>query len=261
MRETVALADSRSANSAHEWLVVVALVAAAALITSLAGGFGTAELPVGMRLFVFAATIAVNALKWSAWTASMRRWVPARRLPTAAGGVGGALLLNLTLPLELELAFAALGLRADLPFWPIYSAAVVIALLVFGVVALIGRQGGPVPAPKAQPALPAFLAALNVTDPAALLAVRAEDHYLRVHLADGRSPLILHRFRDAIRQLGGVDGVQVHRGCWVARSAVTESLRDGRRWRLRLADGSLVPVSESRVAAARAAGLIGGRSA
>lgn len=263
MRETAAMPDPRSASSAHGWLVVVALVAAAALISSLAGGFGTGDLPVGMRLFVFTVTIAVNAAKWSAWVWLMRRFVPERTGPLLAGGLAGAVLLNLTLPFELELAFAALGLAVDLPYGQVYSAAIVIATLVYGVIMLVTARRAETSeeAPGGSPEVPLFLAKLGIVDLGALLAVRAEDHYLRLHLADERTPLILYRFGDAVRQLGGIDGVQVHRGCWVARRAVAESLRDGRRWRLRLTDGTIVPVSESRVGAARAAGLIGGRGA
>jgi hypothetical protein len=264
MRETAALPSSRSADPPYAWWIVVALVAAAALIASLAGGFGTGELPIGMRLFVFVVTIGLNAAKWGAWLWLLRRILPERFWPMLAGGLAGALLLNLSLPIELELAFAALGLRLDLPFWPIYLSAVVIAVIIYTLISTLAQRptgGAPTriaDAPGASPAEPPpFLAALGVTDPAALLAVRAEDHYLRIHLTDGRSPLVLHRFGDAVAQLRGLDGQQVHRGAWVKREAVVEAFREGRKWRLRLADGAVIPVSGSYVASVRAAGLIG----
>jgi len=261
MRETAAAPDSRSANSAQSWLIVGALVTAAALITSLAGGFGTGTLPIGVRLFVFLSTIGVNALKWSLWVWLMGRALPPRPGPLLAGGIAGAVLLNLTLPLELELAFAALGIAADLPFWPVYFSAVAIGAIVYGLVMLIPSAPAEraVAAPPAPPPLPPFLGAAGIHDAAALIAVKAEDHYLRLHLRDGRSLLVLHRFGDAVAQLEGQDGAQVHRGAWVRRDAVAAAFREGRGWRLRLADGTVVPVSDSRVGVARAAGLLARR--
>jgi len=257
MRETAAVTSSRSASAAQPWPLIVAIVAAAALVTSLAGGFGTGTLPIGMRLFVFGTTIAVNAAKWSAWTWLMARALPDRLGPQMAGGVAGALLLNLALPAELELAFAALGVDAQLPFWSVYLTAVLIASAVFLVVLLVPRdRAEPAAASPARPSLPPFLAATGIADAEALIALRAEDHYLRLHLRDGRSLLVLHRFGDAVAQLREQDGVQVHRGAWVRRDAVIGAERVGRKWQLRLADGTVLPVSGSRVSAARAAGLL-----
>jgi DNA-binding LytR/AlgR family response regulator len=84
----------------------------------------------------------------------------------------------------------------------------------------------------------------GVSDPAQVMAVEAEDHYLRLHLADGRKPLVLYRLRDALAELSPLDGEQVHRGYWVAGRAVRGlERRDGRKWALRLEGGLLVPVS------------------
>lgn len=266
MRESLAAQDSRSANPAQPWVIVVALVAAAALITSLAGGFGTGTLPIGVRLFVFVSTIGVNALKWSLWVWLVGRFVPERAGPVLAAGMAGALVLNVTLPFELEFAFAAIGMAVTLPFWSVYLSAVIIAAIVYAVVMLVpagaaAREDGAAVAPEPEPVLPPFLAAAGIHDVAELIAVRAEDHYLRLHLRGGRSKLVLHRFGDAVLQLRAEDGVQVHRGAWVRRDAVVEALREGRGWRLRLADGTVIPVSDSRVAAAKAAGLLASRRA
>lgn len=86
---------------------------------------------------------------------------------------------------------------------------------------------------------------------ARLLAVEAEDHYLRIH-TDAGDTLTLMRFADALKALEAVDGVRVHRSWWVARSAVEES-----RWRrgrgdLVLSGGLLVPVSRAYAADVRA---------
>ena len=69
-----------------------------------------------------------------------------------------------------------------------------------------------------------------------------QDHYVEVHTAAG-SELLLLRFRDALREVEGVDGLQVHRSHWVARNAVArvERRRGGGRVALRLVNGSKVP--------------------
>lgn len=87
----------------------------------------------------------------------------------------------------------------------------------------------------------------------ALLALEMEDHYLRVH-TDGGGDLLLMRLRDAVAELAGADGMQVHRSWWVAAAAVDRMEKDADgRIKLILRNGLRVPVSRSRAAAARAA--------
>lgn len=102
------------------------------------------------------------------------------------------------------------------------------------------------PAPRFFSRLPARLG----TD---LLALEMEDHYLRVHTALG-SDLILLRMRDAVAELDGLDGSQVHRSWWVARAAVKLAERDGRNLRLVLCGGLSAPVARNMVPVLKADG-------
>ncbi|MEM9170116.1 MAG: LytTR family DNA-binding domain-containing protein [Pseudomonadota bacterium] len=71
---------------------------------------------------------------------------------------------------------------------------------------------------------------------AALLAVSAEGHYVRVHTTGG-DHLLLLRFREALDALGVAEGGQVHRSWRVARDAVTDVQRgDGKENKRRLAE-------------------------
>lgn len=88
-----------------------------------------------------------------------------------------------------------------------------------------------------------------------LIALEMEDHYVRVHTALG-SGLVLRRMRDAIAELGDIEGMQVHRSWWVARHAVAGVHRDGRNLRLRLDNGLEAPVSRANVSALKKAGWI-----
>jgi len=88
-----------------------------------------------------------------------------------------------------------------------------------------------------------------------LLCLQMEDHYVRAHTAVG-SDLILISLRQAIAELDGVEGIQVHRSWWVARSAVAASRVDVRNYVLQLSNGLDVPVSRASVAKLRAAGWL-----
>ena len=78
-----------------------------------------------------------------------------------------------------------------------------------------------------------------------IIALEAEDHYLRVHLEEGRSTLILMRLSDAIAELPADAGAQTHRSWWVAKDAVRSVIKADGRATLAL-DGKLeAPVSRS----------------
>ena len=77
-----------------------------------------------------------------------------------------------------------------------------------------------------------------------LIALKAEDHYLRIH-TDLGSDIILMRMVDAVTLLDTTPGARVHRSWWVARKAVEGSSSIDGRTVLRLATGLAVPVSRS----------------
>lgn len=136
---------------------------------------------------------------------------------------------------------------------------------------LFGYQPGPRIAPAAAPpadaasategasasigARPARLALLERVRPerrGALLAIKAEGHYLQVYTDTG-SDLILYRLSDALLELGAEDGAQVHRSWWVASRALAPQRH---RDRLVLTNGVEVPVSRSFLVAARQRGWL-----
>jgi hypothetical protein len=86
-----------------------------------------------------------------------------------------------------------------------------------------------------------------------LIAVEAEDHYVRVH-TDAGSELLSMRFSEAVEELSRVHGFRVHRSWWVSADAVQDV-----RWRrgggeARLPGGISAPVSRSYAPALRDAG-------
>ena len=85
-----------------------------------------------------------------------------------------------------------------------------------------------------------------------ILALEAEDHYLRVHTALG-SDLILMRLSDAVNAFGSDLGLQVHRSWWVAHDAIREVIRVDQRSHIVLRNGLRVPVGRTYSAAVRSA--------
>jgi len=116
----------------------------------------------------------------------------------------------------------------------------------------------PDPPPPAPPVPGVTLTALHERlDPGfpAILALAAEDHYVRV-IAEGKSALVLMPLAEAAALMPEGTGAQVHRSWWVAKSAVTGQRRAGRDLQLVLHGGLAAPVSRSRIAELRDAGWI-----
>ncbi|MFN7055461.1 LytTR family DNA-binding domain-containing protein [Hyphomonas sp.] len=133
----------------------------------------------------------------------------------------------------------------------------VIAAAMTGVGYMLERSVLAPPPEPVQGASPAetFLSRLPMKyRRAELYAISAEDHYLRAHTSLGEE-LILMRLSDAMRELAGADGLQVHRSWWVAKSGIREVRRDNGKLTLVLASGKAAPVSRSFAPEVKAAGL------
>jgi hypothetical protein len=87
-----------------------------------------------------------------------------------------------------------------------------------------------------------------------IIALKAEDHYVRVFTARGEA-LVLARLVDAIRELGPTEGSRVHRSYWISRAAVVRIEASGRNLVAHLRNGLEVPVSQTYKEVARQAGL------
>ncbi len=99
-------------------------------------------------------------------------------------------------------------------------------------------------------ALPAFMMKLPPDKRGVLWGVTAEQHYLRIHtsLGDG---LVLMRFSDAVDQLQGADGMQVHRSHWASKEGVRIIEEDKKKLVIRLKNDVSMPVSRPNFAAAK----------
>jgi membrane protein implicated in regulation of membrane protease activity len=86
-----------------------------------------------------------------------------------------------------------------------------------------------------------------------LIAVEAEDHYVRVH-TDAGSELVPMRFSEALEELSRAHGYRVHRSWWVAADAI-EAMRWNRGGgEVRLSGGIVAPVSRTCASTLKSAG-------
>ncbi|MDQ3144037.1 MAG: LytTR family transcriptional regulator [Pseudomonadota bacterium] len=79
---------------------------------------------------------------------------------------------------------------------------------------------------------------------ARLIAIEAEDHYVRVHTSAGAA-LIRMRFGDAVAAVSSHQGLRPHRSWWVAADGVAGLRREGGRTTLTLTGAQRVPVSRA----------------
>ena len=169
-----------------------------------------------------------------------------------------AVTLVSAIPQTFATSWALSVVQPERTFSPLHLAALFgpVAVVQLGLALVASRLATRRPAALAQPRQPASLPFLERV-PARLghelIALEAEDHYLRVHTAVG-SELILARLSDAIAQLDGYDGLQVHRSWWVAADAVVAVVGQNGRLALQLRNGVTAPVSRTYVAAVRARG-------
>ncbi|MBD58574.1 MAG: LytTR family transcriptional regulator [Citromicrobium sp.] len=255
---------------ARALLIDLSIMTVVGVILALIGPFGSADAPLAVRLgswllFAWVGYAVYSPIGWM-----VERLHQALHLPKLGLWVAGCLIA--TIPLTAIIW--AIG------FWPrpvplptgeqaleAYFNVLVIGASITIVFHLIERsKAAPAPAAVQQSATPSYTADTEAPPPQALLldrlpahlgsdliALEMEDHYVRAHTALG-SELILMRMRDAVAELQGVEGAQVHRSWWVAREAVEDVKREGRNIRLVLPHGLEAPVARAKVAELKEAG-------
>lgn len=242
-------------NPGRTWLTggAAALTVGAALAAL--GPFGTfQDLGVGERygywigltlLMWLQQAVTFQALRRAGWMAARPLWLQA-----TAAALAGAI------PTTFEVAYVEGLLRVGGVLTPrsmleTFGSVAIIAVGFFTPLVLLQERR-----PAAVPAIgtTSFTKSLPPGIAGTVIALAAEDHYLRVHTERGEA-LIHHRFSEAVRELGEA-GVQVHRSWWVAKHAVERVEKDGDRHVLVLKGGVRAPVSRTFGLAAREAGLI-----
>lgn len=227
------------------WLRGLAVTVAFALFMTLTGAFDTGDAPLARRGAYWLGVMFLGYL-WGGFVA--RRVFRAPRAGRTPWWIlGPAVSAVMAAPFTLVVwggTRLILGSRLPAAALPILFLYVfVVALAITALFSLIEARRGADPAAPAAP--PKFLDRLPLKlRGAEVWAVEAEDHYLRLHTSRGQD-LILMRLADAVAELEGLEGLQVHRSWWVARDAIVDAKRGDGRATLTLKDGAQVPVSRT----------------
>ena len=231
-----------------------AVAMAAAVFMALAAPFGTAGEPVIERLGFWVVGAGGGFFAAKAFDARLRSL---RRIRLPAAARIAALVAIITVPAALAASAAAAVLHHRPIDWALcWKTVPQIAMVgagfsALGVLADRPRRLAPAAFRAEDPTLSGLLP--HKLSGARLLALEAQDHYVRVH-TDRGSALVLTGLESAIAKLAGVEGQRVHRSWWVARAAVTDVRRGGGRAVLRLTGGVEVPVSRRYARLLRTAG-------
>ncbi len=222
---------------------------------AIAGPFGTIEAPLGLRLIYWIGLLAAGTVLASTIGRLAVRFDLFERRPWLWALLVTAVItppMTLVVWLASSAAFfKTFRLEAALGYAP---PVFVVSAAMLAITVLTQRVPAQTHAAPRDAAPPAFLERLPPRlRGAELYAVRAEDHYLRLYTSRGED-MILMRLADALTELEGLEGAQVHRSWWVARSAVIDADRGNGRATFTLRGGAVAPVSRTYAAALRAAG-------
>jgi hypothetical protein len=264
-----------SATTSGEWGSVwrfLAIGAGAGLFLGVVGPFGTYEsLYLGWRLFYWVSLMLCGTLFFPVAYLTARHHCLPRGIshfiyiPLVA--VLGAVPMTLVVIGVTSAMFSeTMGFRFD-NYLRVVAISLPMVLLHHLFVEWRKPPAAPLPAPAQQaPAQEALAPPAPVLPPQLLrrlpgrlgteiLCLQMEDHYVRIHTSLGQEMLLL-RMRDAIAELDGLEGLQVHRSWWVARRAVASAMRDGKSLTLTLTNKLDVPVARDRLAEVKSAGWL-----
>lgn len=233
---------------------VVALVSG--LFLTFSGAFGTDEAPLGLRLSYWMGLMLLGYL-WGAFVS--RYFFNSGRRRTGniwLDAIVASLVMSGPFTLAVWAASRAIfNSNAPLSALPILFGPVLLVSLALTAINMLIETRSAATGPDA-PTPVKFLERLPLKlRGAEVWAVEAEDHYLRLHTSRGQD-LILMRLADAVSELDGIEGTQVHRSWWVARDAIADARRGDGRAVLTLKDGSEVPVSRTYAGVLRDKGWI-----
>jgi hypothetical protein len=260
MRETAELEGMGGAGALRTATLELSAALGVGLLLAAVGPYGTfGQAPIAERLVYWIAVILIAFVVYRPACAVAARF--ARSIGLSSGFGWAAAVIAASFPVTLLVWLASW--RHTPSLWPslpeyvgFYGSVFLIGAGLMLVIWLVDRASapaavtapGPAMSPRSEaapPAQPALLRRLPAKLEAPIVALEMEDHYVRVHTERG-STLLLMRMRDAVAELDGLEGAQVHRSWWVARNSIEAVERDGRRITLRLRTGIEVPVSRER---------------
>lgn len=259
----LALREMHAASTARYQRIGMLL---ATMLLLVSGPFGTFEsFNLGQRLAYWACMVVAGYLVGRGaatfFIEILRPQITQKWPRVIVAGLLASLPVTVAVLLVNGIAYQHIALAESLSLWlytTVITLVVVIALVTIDELMESARpaDGASAAMAPATPAaaLPQILERVPLPQRGRLLALIVEDHYVDIVTDKGKT-LVLMRLADAIREAGGVDGLQIHRSHWVATGAVVKSHRSDGKLTLELSNGLRLPVSRGYLPAVKDAGL------
>lgn len=235
----------------------MAIAVSAGVVLALTGAFNTVQAPLWLRLVYWIPIMMAGASWGHLCSRLIERWIDFDERPwLAVAGLTATTSGPVTLMVWAATGPVFEGRLYDISALPWSLGPVVTVTATMSAINVFLNRAQPIQthAPMAGQPASRFPARLPPKlKGAAIRAVQAEDHYLRIH-TDRGSDLILMRMSDALDELEGLEGAQTHRSWWVAKGAVRDVARGDGRATLTLDGGISAPVSRRYARALRDAG-------
>lgn len=233
-----------------------ALLATAGVVMAFLGPFGSSEQTLAERMIYWLILIPGGGVIGIGIDEVVKRWRPGfwlrlivDSLAMTPGVTALVILVNIWL-------YGSHRPSLEIPGLAFQVLVVSFAIMALRQLALMQRAPAPPPVEDAPDPTAGFRQRLSARRRAArLIAVEAEDHYLRVH-TDAGDELITARFADALAELAAAPGFQTHRSWWVAADAIEDASWRRGAGEVRLAGGLTAPVSRSHAPRLREAGWL-----
>ena len=259
------------------WGVDLVLMAAVGLFFGLIGPFGTNDAPVSLRLPYWLTVMMLGGVVIGRTEDALARLDAVKRL--GVFGEWAVLTFLATLPQTAVVSaserFYYHGPDDGDPFiiflGGLYYLFIPVLIVVAAMVPLLRLARRALAGPQNAPETPAAPAAENLAPPAPspdflrklpaelrredILALQAEDHYVRVHTAAG-STLVLMRLSDAIAAMPEGSGFRLHRSWWAGREVIVKARYARGSGEAELNNGLTAPISRTHAPALREAGLL-----
>lgn len=235
--------SSKPERSAWHWPEQAGAFALAVALFVTLGPFGTFEMPLPQRALYWSIAFAAGWFFVSATILALRRLgILHIDAPVAHYGLA---IIAAALPTSVAALFLESVMRPETgQFWlpGVFFYVTVVCLTVgSAVIAFVrARFSEPVEAPVYAGFFKRLPAHLGTN----LISLSSQDHYVEVTTDLGRE--LLHmRLGDALEELSGYPGQQIHRSHWIAARAFLGTTRENNRLAVQLSDGRTLPVSRS----------------
>ena len=201
-----------NAPAVRRWLGHGALLVGAGALATIASPFGTSALEIGPRFLYFFGVISLGWVQWVVIVRTIHRVTSTDPWPPFVCVIVSSTAFASLMALEINLVRGWLPGAMERPgvmpfFWLLGGT---LAFCLFGqfLVRFVAATDSDPPQDARDEIR--FLKRIPNGIAGDLLSLRTEDHYLRIHTSAGND-LILFRLKDALGELDGADGMQVHR--------------------------------------------------